>query len=86
LHSGNKTLRFKVKNLLINAFVKCQAHTPHKKRFKINGKAFAVQGVGLKGEVQKVYRNLPAALENYPEEVWLGDKKFYRHAASKCKN
>jgi hypothetical protein len=56
------------------------------KRFKINGGAFAVQGLDLKGEVQKVYRNLPAALENYPEEVCLGDKKYYRHAASKCEN
>jgi len=61
---------------------KCQEYTPHVKRFKLNRRAFLVEGVNLKGEVEFVYPELPAALENYPEEVWLGTNKYYRHAAS----
>jgi hypothetical protein len=63
---------------------KCQEYTPHVKRFKLNRRAFLVEGVNLKGEVEFVYPELPAALENYPEEVWLGTNKYYRHAASKA--
>jgi hypothetical protein len=55
------------------------------KRFRLNRRAFLVEGVNLDGGAQYVYPDLRAALENYPEQVWLRDNKYYRHAASNLK-
>ena len=45
---------FKVK-YINKCIFKCQEYTPHVKRFKLNKRAFVVQGVDLKGDVKHVY-------------------------------